>query len=119
MDGMQRNAAIAKPFGDLPDVLLAVGVVDVLAGGKNLNRLGAATRESVEQAGMQPLLHINICRYRVQHKGSTSMPYSSVPDGQAVVAAIARPKALTRLGIDLDTLAVAPVAVFVQRVTHL
>jgi hypothetical protein len=41
-------------------VLLAVGVVEVLARAENFNGLSAAGNQLVEQAGMQPLLHANI-----------------------------------------------------------
>src|SRR5262245_55133868 len=55
--GVQRNAAAAKPLGNLLDVGFAVGVVEMLARCKNLDRLHTGARESVEDARMQALLN--------------------------------------------------------------
>src|SRR5262249_40953965 len=54
---VQRNTARLEPISDLPDVLLAVGVVQMLAGSKDLNRLGSAFYQIIKQTGMQPLFH--------------------------------------------------------------
>ena len=55
MHGIQRNAAAAEPVGNFLDVRLAVGVVEMLARGENLNRLHPAARQPIQNAGMQPL----------------------------------------------------------------
>ena len=47
-----------EPLGNFLDVRLAVGVIEVLAGSKNLNRLHAAAGQSIQNAGMEPLFHI-------------------------------------------------------------
>jgi hypothetical protein len=44
----------AEPGGDVADGG-AVGVVEVVAGGEDLDCLGAAVVQGVEQAGVQPL----------------------------------------------------------------
>ena len=46
---------VAKPVGNLLDVRFAVGIVEVLAGGEDLDRLHTVADESVQNAGMQPL----------------------------------------------------------------
>ena len=60
MHGMQRDAAGFEPVRDFTDMLLAVGVVDVLARAEDLNGLGPAAYQLIEQAGMQPLLDENV-----------------------------------------------------------
>src|ERR1700746_1588591 len=50
--GVQGNPAGAKPVGDLAHVMLAVGVVEMLAGGEDLDGLGPAAFETVQQAGV-------------------------------------------------------------------
>jgi len=49
----------AEPRGDVADDG-AVGVVEVVAGSKDFNGLGAAFVEGVEQAGMQALLEKDV-----------------------------------------------------------
>jgi hypothetical protein len=49
-------------------MLLAIGVVQVLSRGKNFNGLRPASHQSIQQAGMQPFLHINERGYRFQHQ---------------------------------------------------
>jgi len=49
-------------------MLLAVGVVEVLAGGEDFNRLGSRLDEFVEQARMESFLYIDVRRYRLQHQ---------------------------------------------------
>ena len=60
MHRVQRDAAAPEPFGDFLDVGLAVGIIEVLAGRENLDCLHAAARQTVEDAGMQALLHKQI-----------------------------------------------------------
>ena len=60
MDGVQRNAAGVEPVGNFAHVLLAVGIVEMLARGKNFDGLRAAAHQSVQQAGVQPLFHVNV-----------------------------------------------------------
>src|SRR6202021_3399834 len=67
VDRVEWNAAAAKPVGNLFDVSLAVGIVDMLARGKNLDRLHPAARQSVENAGMQPLFYEQIGGNRSLH----------------------------------------------------
>ena len=67
VDGVERNAAAAEPVGNFLDVLLAVGIVDVLARGENLDRLHSAARQPVQNAGMQPLFHEQIGGNRFLH----------------------------------------------------
>ena len=57
---VQRNACGFEPVRDFANVLLAVGVVEMLARGKNLDRLGSRFHQLIEQAGMQPFLHIDV-----------------------------------------------------------
>ena len=57
MNRVQRNAAGAKPIGNLFYVRFAIGVIEVLAGGEDLHCLHTVTDEPVENAGMQPLFH--------------------------------------------------------------
>jgi len=40
--------------------LLATGVVEVLAGGENLDCLRSALHQLIQQAGMQPFLHQHV-----------------------------------------------------------
>ena len=68
VDGIQRNAGGAEPVGDFANMLLAIGVVEVLAGGEDFDRLGSGLDEFVEQARMEPLFYIDVCRYRPQHQ---------------------------------------------------
>jgi hypothetical protein len=65
---MQWYPAGSKPIGDLAHMLLSVGVIEVLSRSKNLDCLRSASRQSIQQAGMQPLLHVNIRRHRIQHQ---------------------------------------------------
>jgi hypothetical protein len=65
---LERNAGGAEPFGDFADVLLAVGVIEVLARGEDFDGLGSGFDEIVEQARMQPFLYIDVRRYRPQHQ---------------------------------------------------
>ena len=55
MQRVQRNSRTLEPVGNFQNVLLAVGVVEMLARRENLNCLCAALHQPVEQAGMQPL----------------------------------------------------------------
>src|SRR5579864_1706940 len=64
---MQWNTAGAEPIGDFANVLFAVGVVQVLPRPENLNRLGPTLDQFIQQAGMQPLFYIHVCRDRLQH----------------------------------------------------
>ena len=57
VDGIQRNAAAVEPVGNFLDVRLAVGIVDVLPCGENLDGLHTAARQPVQNARMQPLFH--------------------------------------------------------------
>jgi hypothetical protein len=66
--GIQRNAGGLEPVGNFADVLLAIGVVEMLAGGEDFDRLRSRLDEFVEQARMEPFLHIDVCRYRPQHQ---------------------------------------------------
>jgi hypothetical protein len=66
--GIQRNAGGLEPVGNFADMLLAVGVVEVLAGGEDFDRLGSRFDQLVEQARMEPFLYIDVCRYRPQHQ---------------------------------------------------
>ena len=68
MDGIEWNAGGAEPVGNFADMLLAIGVVEVLAGGEDFDRLGSRLDELVEQARMEPFLHIDVCRYRPLHQ---------------------------------------------------
>jgi hypothetical protein len=67
MHGVKGDAAALKPVRDFAHMLFAVGVVDVLACGKQFNRLRPTPDQSVQQARVQALFHINVCRYRVKH----------------------------------------------------
>ena len=55
---MKRDAAGTEPVGNFAYMLLAVGIVDVLASSKNFNRLRSAAHQSVEQPWMQPLFDV-------------------------------------------------------------
>src|ERR1017187_2865575 len=66
MHGVEWNAGGAEPFSNFTNVLLAVGVVEVLAGGEDFDGLGSRLDEFVEQARMQSFLHINVRRYRLE-----------------------------------------------------
>src|ERR1700678_1942428 len=57
---MQRHAAAAKPLGNFFYVRFAVGVVDMLPGGKNLDGLYAAASQAIQNARMEPLFYIQI-----------------------------------------------------------
>jgi len=57
---MQRNPAAIEPFGDFLDVLLAVGIIDMLPRGKDFDRLHSAAGQSIQNARMQPLFHEQI-----------------------------------------------------------
>src|SRR5579863_1806311 len=48
MDGMQGNAAAAEPVRYFADMLLAVGVVKMLTGAKNLDRLRPSADQAVQ-----------------------------------------------------------------------
>jgi hypothetical protein len=56
MDGMEWNSAATKPLCDFLHVGLAVGVIEVLARGKNLDGLHATAHKSVQNTGMKPFL---------------------------------------------------------------
>ncbi len=57
MNGVQRNSAAPEPVGNFLHMGLAVGVVEVLACGKNLDRLNTRARNPVENARMKPLFY--------------------------------------------------------------
>ena len=48
MHGVQGNAGRSEPVGDFADVLLAVGVIEVLARGKDFDGLRAGADKFVE-----------------------------------------------------------------------
>jgi hypothetical protein len=48
------DTGVSEPGGDVADGS-AVGVVEVVTGGEELDHLGAGPMESVEQAGVKPL----------------------------------------------------------------
>ena len=56
----------AEPVGQL-DHMLAAGVVEMLAGGKNLHSLRAGAGGKLEQAGMQPLIEKQMSGEDAQH----------------------------------------------------
>src|SRR5450432_4451978 len=60
VDRVQGNASGFEPVGNFADVLLAVGVVEMLARGKNLNQLGSRLDQLIEQARMEPFFYINV-----------------------------------------------------------
>ena len=66
--GIQRNAGGFEPVGNFANVLFAVGIVEVLPSGENLDRLGSCLDKFIEQARMKPFLHVDVCRYRPQHQ---------------------------------------------------
>ena len=68
MHRMQRNAAGSEPVGNFAHMLLAVGVIQMLARAKNLDGLRAAAHQFVQQARMQPLFHVNVSGDCLQHK---------------------------------------------------
>src|SRR5690348_11532733 len=55
-------------------MLLAVGVVQMLASRKDLDCLRAAAHQAVQQTGMQPLLHVNVRRHCLEHQYPTAFP---------------------------------------------
>ncbi len=57
MHGIERYPAAAEPVGDFLDVRLAVGVVEMLSRGENLDRLHPAARQSVQNARMQAFFY--------------------------------------------------------------
>ncbi len=61
MHRVQGNAVRLEPVGDFTDVLFAIGVVEVLPGGEDFDRLRSGFYELIEQARMEPFLHINVC----------------------------------------------------------
>src|SRR5260370_26793792 len=71
---MEREAGGADPVANFADMLLAIGVVEVLACGEDFDRLGSRLDELVEQARMEPFLYIDVCRYRPQHQYPTAFP---------------------------------------------
>ena len=64
---MQRNAAGAEPIRDFADMLFAIGVVNVLTRAKNLDGLGSAADQFIEQARVKPLFDQDISGNRSQH----------------------------------------------------
>ena len=66
--GIERNAGGAEPVGNFADVLLAIGVVEVLAGSKDFDGLGSGLDELVEQARMEPFFYIDVRRDRLEHQ---------------------------------------------------
>src|SRR5208282_1829967 len=72
--GVQGNAGGAEPIGDFAHMLLAVGVVEMLAGSEDFDRLGPGLDELVEQARMEPFLYVDVCRYGPQHQYPTAFP---------------------------------------------
>src|SRR5690242_18171343 len=70
--GIQRHAAGTEPIGNLTHVLFAVGIVEMLACRKNFNRPSAAAHQAVQQARMETLFEIDVCRNCVQHCYSLS-----------------------------------------------
>ena len=75
-------------------MLLAVGIVDVLARRENLDRLGPAPHQLIQQPGMQPLFH-------VQHR--SRLPFASVAYRLSIISSVARSQALAGLRINRDT----------------
>src|SRR4051794_32699160 len=59
VDRIQWNAAAFKPVGDFAYVLLAVGVIDVLTGSENFDRLCASPVQAIENARMQAFFDMN------------------------------------------------------------
>src|SRR5450432_2932187 len=59
VDRVERHAAGTEPIGDFLHMLFAIGVVKMLAGGENFDRLRAAAYQAVQQAGMQSLFYVN------------------------------------------------------------
>ncbi len=55
---VQRNTAGLEPVRDLAHVLLAVGIVQVLASREDFDCLRTASSQAIQNAGMEPLLDI-------------------------------------------------------------
>ena len=68
VDGIEWNAGGAEPVGNFADMLLAIGVIEVLAGGEDFDRLGSPLDQLVKQARMESFLYIDVCRYSPQHQ---------------------------------------------------
>src|SRR5581483_3655593 len=67
MHRIQRNATAFEPIGDLTQVLLAVGVVQMLARGKNFDGLRSSAYQVVQQAGVKAFLRVNVGGDRSLH----------------------------------------------------
>jgi hypothetical protein len=67
MHRMEGNSAGAEPFRDLFHMLLAVGVIEVLAGGEDFDRLCPAPHQTIQQARMEPLLDVHVGGHGFQH----------------------------------------------------
>ena len=68
MHRIQRNARGLEPLCNFADMLLAIRIVEVLAGGEDFDRLRSRLDQLIEQSRMEPFLHIDVCRYRPQHQ---------------------------------------------------
>src|SRR6185437_12837416 len=73
MHGMQLHTFTLEPGSQFLDVLF-VGVVKVAASGKQFHCLDSATLHRIKQAGMQPLLDIDVARHCAQHQNPTAFP---------------------------------------------
>src|ERR1039457_2202108 len=104
---MEFNSRCFKPLPDLAYVL-TIGVVEMSARSEDFNGLRAHAGISIQHPWMQPLFHVHVCRYRLQHSISLSVAYR-----MAVVAAIAGAQPLAALRIDEDTLPIAPIMIVV------
>ena len=65
---VQGNAGGAEPVGNFTDMLLAVGVVEVLAGGEDFDGLGSRLDQFVEQARMEAFFDIDVRRDSLLHQ---------------------------------------------------
>jgi hypothetical protein len=71
---IQGDTAGAEPLRNLAHVLLAVGVVKMLARSEDFDGLRAAAYKAVKQSGMQPLLHVDVGGHCLQHYSSRLFP---------------------------------------------
>jgi hypothetical protein len=55
---MQSHGVVFKPVGDFADMLFAIGIIQVLARGKNFDGLGPAANKAIQQAGMKTFLYM-------------------------------------------------------------
>ena len=126
---MKRDAAGTEPVGNFAHMLLAVGIVDVLARSKDLDRLRAAAHQPIQQAGMQPLFDVNKVEIALSMMGSVLLARIYAESSQVRTLTICRalnshnletqllfhyslvagPQAFPGFQIDHDALAVAPV----------